>query len=876
MPITPTYPGVYIEEVPSGVRAITGVSTSVAAFIGYVKKGPMNKAVQIFNMGDFEREFGGLDAKSEVCYAVQQFFLNGGQEAWVVRTAAGSYAKADVQIQGGIGGSTVLTVQAISEGEWGNHMQVSIDHNTATPASLFNMTVSQYALSGVKVQLAQSEVFRNLSMSSSNARFVETVVNDETSGSKLVRVTSGGAGLPLQNGTVSGSLSPFPTLTKLSPAVNVTIGTEGTYEAKFSAAPTTLTKARSVLEAAIRSAKPDNPAFASAKVEIFQNSLRILAGPTRAVSRVTFGAGGSDPTVTELKLDSSSSSAAEVAISNNLAGFTGLAVDPTKGAVDVTISGVGTHTATFSMNPTSVATARTQLEKAIRAADTAKAFTDARVAVHSEAGEERLVVVPGVSGASVSFAATAGDTTTVTDLGLDSVTSAEALISGDLSTFSTLTTTTNGAVDVAIGMDGPHTANFTTKPGDLTAARDELEPAIRGAQTVPTAAFTAARVAAYTFGGDGRLIVVPGDAGVTVLFSAAPLDTDTVSELKLDTAGGVVANVQEYTLGAGAAIPNTAQGAGTVGNNGTLPDGTALIGNLAQKKGMYALEDVDLFNILCIPRTAMVSGTDKISKVEAAAVLSAAKNYCIDKRAFLIVDTPSDVDEVDEIKDWLDDNATLRHKNSALYFPRVKIPDPLNEYRLRAVGASGTIAGLYARTDSAHGVWKAPAGTEATLANVQALDYTLTDMQNGTLNPLGINCLRNFSVYGNVCWGSRTLDGADQMASEWKYIPVRRMALFLEESLYRGLKWVVFEPNDEPLWSQIRLNVGSFMHRLFRQGAFQGITAREAYLVKCDKETTTQADIDLGVVNIVVGFAPLKPAEFVFIKIKQLAGQIQA
>jgi phage tail sheath protein FI len=103
---------------------------------------------------------------------------------------------------------------------------------------------------------------------------------------------------------------------------------------------------------------------------------------------------------------------------------------------------------------------------------------------------------------------------------------------------------------------------------------------------------------------------------------------------------------------------------------------------------------------------------------------------------------------------------------------------------------------------------------------------------------------------------------------------VRRLALFLEESLYRGTKWVVFEPNDEPLWAQIRLNLGAFMHGLFRQGAFQGQTPKEAYFVKCDKETTTQADINLGVVNILVGFAPLKPAEFVIIKIQQMSGQI--
>jgi phage tail sheath protein FI len=190
------------------------------------------------------------------------------------------------------------------------------------------------------------------------------------------------------------------------------------------------------------------------------------------------------------------------------------------------------------------------------------------------------------------------------------------------------------------------------------------------------------------------------------------------------------------------------------------------------------------------------------------------------------------------------------------------------------VGASGTMAGLYARTDAERGVWKAPAGTEARLRNVQDLDYPLTDRQNGALNPLGINALRVFPIFGMVSWGGRTLDGADQIASEWKYIPVRRLALFLEETLFRGLKWVVFEPNDEPLWSQIRLNVGAFMQRLFRQGAFQGRTPKEAYFVKCDAETTTQADINLGIVNVVVGFAPLKPAEFVIIRIQQMAGQI--
>jgi phage tail sheath protein FI len=150
----------------------------------------------------------------------------------------------------------------------------------------------------------------------------------------------------------------------------------------------------------------------------------------------------------------------------------------------------------------------------------------------------------------------------------------------------------------------------------------------------------------------------------------------------------------------------------------------------------------------------------------------------------------------------------------------------------------------------------------------------VSDAENGRLNPRGVNCLRALPVYGPVVWGARTLHGDDNRGSEWKYIPVRRMALFLEESLYRGTQWAVFEPNDEPLWAQIRLNAGAFMNGLFRQGAFQGATPRDAYFVKCDRETTTEADIAKGIVNIVVGFAPLKPAEFVVIKIEQRAGDI--
>jgi hypothetical protein len=195
--------------------------------------------------------------------------------------------------------------------------------------------------------------------------------------------------------------------------------------------------------------------------------------------------------------------------------------------------------------------------------------------------------------------------------------------------------------------------------------------------------------------------------------------------------------------------------------------------------------------------------------------------------------------------------------------------------QLNTFAPCGAIAGIMARTDAERGVWKAPAGLNASISGITGLAVKLNDDENGMLNPLGINCLRDFKINGKVVWGARTMRGADQLSDEWKYIPIRRLALFIEESLFRGTQWVVFEPNDEPLWAQIRLNVGAFMQNLFRQGAFQGSTPTEAYFVKCDKTTNPQNEIDLGILNIVVGFAPLKPAEFVVIKIQQMAGQIQ-
>ncbi len=665
MPVNPTYPGVYIEEVPSSVRTIVGVSTSVAAFIDFFARGPMNQAIQVFNMGDFQREFGGLHTDSVASYAIQQFFLNGGSEAWVIRTAeATTFATASVVLQGI--DSTSATVNVLratagrllkgssvdDPGDWGNNLRIDVDYNTSTPATSFNLMVSEVTSQDGRQVIVQTETYRNLTMNPADTNFVEDVVND---GSKLIQVTK---------------LTPI-TDTTTRPAQTGTVGTDA------------------------------SPAGSNAVANL-------TSGDTFTI---TYPAGSAQATVQ------------------------------------------------FTPPLTTLAQVRRVLESAIRAAGAAPPLTSPE---------------PLLTGATVELVGTQ---------------------------FRVLAGRSGSGYDA-------HTV--------LTIADNTGTPAT--------------------------------DAGLV----------------------GAAANVQQYSVGSATSIG--LQVGGTTGANGSPPTATELRGiHDPDKSGMYALEDVDLFNILCIPRAVEIADVNQTQ-----AVYSEAITYCEERRAFLIIDIPEATNNLQDARDWLDDNALFRHRNAAAYFPRPRIPDPLNDYRLKSVGASGTIAGLYARTDATRGVWKAPAGIEAALRNVPDLDYKLTDPENGQLNPFGLNCLRNFDVYGNVCWGARTLMGADQQASEWKYVPVRRIALFIEESLFRGTQWVVFEPNDEPLWAQIRLNIGAFMHTLFRQGAFQGSTPREAYLVKCDSETTTQDDINRGVVNILVGFAPLKPAEFVIIRIQQLAGQVEA
>jgi phage tail sheath protein FI len=274
-------------------------------------------------------------------------------------------------------------------------------------------------------------------------------------------------------------------------------------------------------------------------------------------------------------------------------------------------------------------------------------------------------------------------------------------------------------------------------------------------------------------------------------------------------------------------------------------------------RGMNALDSID-FSLLSVPGETRL---DAIARLQ---------EYCCARTAFLIADAPQDA-TFDTLNAGPDAAITREHaRNSALYFPWLRVQLP-QEAMTVELPPGACVAAIYAEVDATRGVWKAPAGVAAVADGVLGLCATLKPPQGEALNAKGINCLRDLPSYGIAVWGARTLHGNDAMASDWKYVPVRRLALHIEQSICAGTQWAVFEPNDERLWSQLRLSVAEFMHGLFLAGAFAGAKPDDAYSVACDASTTTAADVALGVVNIVVRFAPVVAGEFVVISVQQIA-----
>jgi phage tail sheath protein FI len=673
------HPGVYTQEIPSGVRTISGAPTSVALFVGPTRAGIDNRPIRILNFGDFERGFGGLSATSSLSYSVLHFFSNGGGEAFVIRVPANNSKPARSSFRRDDGASNEsIRITALSSAAASNDIFVEFDpfgiaanpFNTAAPLhdkKRFNLTV-------VDRLTGRVERFGNLSTSSTDARFASKVVNDPATGSKLVKLDVVGINVEGPQATSSVYKVGAP------PAA-------GTFNADV-------------------------------KVNV---SVQVLDGT---------GAADNAASITDM---------------------------------EVTVYPNGTA------RPTST------LELATRLASTVNAAIRANAA-------------------------------------------AAAKMEG-------------------VGIEGD-----VFSEGGNTFIR------LRTARPGPE-----------------KLTKRLADARVTIADPPA-------ATLKLLTVYGLtqsVSNPTRFQLGAlytSSQIIGTPQ-AGTDGDPGGQPDSNGF------KQAVMDLDTPDpFFNLLCLPDLVRPSATDPnaLHHTNAMTVYSEAALVCKNKHAFLLIDPLPDVTNVGAAESWKTLKFTFQSSHSAAFFPNIRVDDPLVPGSITSHPPSGALAGVFARVDGQFGIWAAPAGTEAVLSGVYGPSVALSDEEHGILNPLGLNVIRQFPIYGTVNFGSRTVDGSNALGSEWKYIPVRRTASYILRSLSEALRWAVHKPNGERLWAELRMNVTAFMHGLFRQGAFKGVSSREAYFVLCDASTTTPDDINNGIVNIVIGFAPLKPAEFVVISLRQI------
>src|SRR5713101_1467220 len=663
MPVATTYPGVYIEEIPSGVRTITGVSTSVTAFVGSAKRGPINSAVHLLSYSDFERRFGGLAVDSELSYAVRQFFLNGGSDAWVVRLAKGAVA-ATLNLKDAKS-ADALAVTAREEGFAGNAVEVRVDYSTSNPASTFNLTFN-YSSADNPADNA-SETFGNLSMNSQDPAYVVDVVN----ASQLVTVARlvtpadiTGAGTSISGDLTAGAnVVDVATLldarhNQLQVAVNglPPVKVQFNLPADVSGGAALIDHLNTLcaaIQREVRNHAGGQPALAALTCAVDSNRIKLTSGQTGEQSSVRVLPGVSNDASANLKL--------------------------------------GTLNGGIEANA---------------------------------AAAVRPVEMPP-HGTLTSGAFGAGDVTTVPDA-------------------------THNSLQISVDGYGPDTVTLGATPfagadigARLADAAPRLETVVRALKPSNPAYkwFTCSVDTSGT-----KLILASGTRGngsqVRVTAAAA---NDLAASLHLLAPDAVANDGANQTLQGGNESPYTDADVYNL-----------FIGDRSKREGIYALEGVDIFNLLCLPGISD-SGT-----------LADADAYCKERRAFMIVDAPKTAKTPSDMSTAISGTALPKTDHAAVYYPWIKIPDPLKSGRLRTSAPSGTIAGVYARTDSNRGVWKAPAGMDASLAGVQAAEYLLTDPENGTLNPLGVNCLRVFPVFGAVAWGSRTLRGADAMASEYK------------------------------------------------------------------------------------------------------------
>jgi phage tail sheath protein FI len=798
MPVTPTYPGVYVQEVPSGVHTIAGVSTSIGMFVGMAAAGPMFEPIQCLTYTDFVRAFSADTTAAQLPNYVKLFFLNGGTNCYVMRIANGA-TNATVTLNNELG-NNALVLTAQNAGAQGENIRAVVSYGGQLPETTFNLDLFQwqYDSSGNRTAI-NAESWKGLSMDPTSPLYAPTYI---TQNSSLVTTTlpaappAAGKGFSLSGRGVDltpGFTAAWQPLLGNSAGVRtnrfqISVGNSPFVEVDLSSV---IVSTQANLVTDIQNA--------------VTNRFAALGYPGVNVT-VSFPAVGASASVR-------------------------LKIEPAAATGDILVRPGSSNDLTVALM---LGTAQGGLEISGRA-DQRPAPNGITFRV-SEAALDDFATLPQSGLASFNIDVQKPDSTFAADT--------VPMTGGALPSI-----ITTGAAD-PMSKD----ANASSPNGNSDGVREKLGIiAQRISQFVPTVA-----------GNKNKWTVSVANYRLTLL--PTPDIADNFVSTNFNVSAAVLAphfpapNVHWYTVGAGG--NNIGQ---QVSPAAAASDGNPPLATDYANAYQIIEKEVDLFNLMVLPPDT--PGKDMSGFYGDASV------FCQQQSAVLLMDPPPS---------WVTANdaatkvAALRvglvKDFAALFYPRITIVD--NNGANTNIGPAGAIAGICARIDGTRGVWKAPAGLEADLRGIVGVEHRFSDNEQGVMNPRAVNVVRVFSN-GIVNFGARTMDGDDDFGSEYKYVPIRRLALYIEVSLYRGLQWVVFEPNDTPLWAQIRLNVGSFMHDLFRKGAFQGSTPANAYFVKCDAETTTQSDQDNGIVNIWVGFAPLKPAEFVIIYLQQMAGQIQ-
>ncbi len=990
MPIRVSYPGVYVEEIPGGQPTTAGVSTASTAFVDFFSRGPMNRAVRLTDMGDFNRTFGGLNLMSEASYGLKQYFLNGGQEAWIVRAGDGTARKASLDVE-------VKTPGLDARFQWA--MESASLADKAQKAAHDAAAAAGKTLASIDVEGDSAQVLRQKSAKlrgettdaadkteEATAATRDAAVQAKASSDELAIAIAAlaAAGGPVASRTAKAARHTADAATASSEAAKTNQDVIGAAQAAVDIAKDAIGQAgagrtaQSVGQELGNVFKAIDAANAAAQAADAKNSAAQAAGDVTPATQAAMQAADSASAAVEqaeaavsaaqnvigVIYDADESNAEAKAKLDELA-----AIDLAPAANDAAQAGLHAQTAIELKEAQDAATqANTAAQAAVTAAQGAKdaatwaqttalkmaadaATAAAAVAQRDKTGkvvdaaslamlqamdaaksamvaaklasDDAKVAAAAVGSAAVSIAAReavsgAEKATTQTAAALKESKAVLAQLSKSLvNALQAAPAATEAAAAAAAEGAGVQQV-LDAAQAALNAANNSLvaaEMVEKAAVEVSNVTYHATRSADLAARAAKVAVDANEEAGrpptLRVLAANEGIWGDNLQvEIKVQGANfnltvteylterGVTRRLgQENYVGLNLEGPadngyavEVCNGQSTLfsldyigplvpgaypdevsgkflsgGDDGGIADASQLTG---ADGALMALEDIEpfIFNLLCLPAVGNMPGG------QASVAIANSQAYCAKKRAFFIVDIPADIDTTEKMLGWVDDHGNAEAYHMAVYFPRLVIPDPLQDFRPRNVGPSGTMAGIYARTDTQRGVWKAPAGINAVLQGAEVV-RTITDDKNGLLNPRGVNALRSFPIYGNISWGARTLAGADALSSEWKYINVRRLFNFIEESLFQSMKWAVFEPNNDVLWGKIRMQCATFLSGLYSQGAMAGSGEGSSYFVVCDGTNTTPVDIDLGVVNVDIGVAPVKPAEFVVLHFSQIAGQ---